>query len=198
MPHTVADHYERNAHAFDLARRRNFVERHWLDRFLLAVPKGGAVLDLGCGGGEPIARYLIDAGRQLTGVDASAKMIALIRTRFGAHNFVHADMRNYAPGRSFGGVLAWDSLFHLAHNDQAAMIARIARWLDPGAPFLFNTGGAHGEAIGEQFGERLYHASLSPAEYRALFAEAGLLEVAYSPDDRATGGRTVWLVYKRK
>lgn len=40
MPDRIAEHYERHAHAFDEARRRNFVEQGWLDRFLLAVPKG--------------------------------------------------------------------------------------------------------------------------------------------------------------
>jgi 2-polyprenyl-3-methyl-5-hydroxy-6-metoxy-1,4-benzoquinol methylase len=198
MPDRIADHYERNAHAFDLARRRDFVERHWLDRFLLAVPKGGQVLDLGCGGGEPIVRYIVDHGRCVTGVDSSAAMIGLVRTRFARHHWVQGDMRTYSPGHAFHGVLAWDSLFHLRHEDQAMMIEKAARWLEPGGAFLFNTGPSHGEAHGIQFGEGLYHASLHPADYRALFAECGLLEIAFAPEDKATGGRTVWFACKRR
>jgi cyclopropane fatty-acyl-phospholipid synthase-like methyltransferase len=38
---------------------------------------GGSILDLGCGMGEPIARYFIRVGYQVTGVDSSAAMIAL-------------------------------------------------------------------------------------------------------------------------
>lgn len=196
MPDRVVDHYERHAHAFDSARRRAFVEKGWLDRFLLAVPKNGHILDLGCGGGEPVARYLIDTGHHVTGVDVSEKMIGLCRTRFGRHVWLRADMRSAAMGRLFHGILAWDSLFHLAHDDQAAMIAKMARWLEPGGVMLFNTGPARGEAIGCQFGEHLYHASLAPYEYRALFEENGLLEVAFAPDDAATGGRSIWLVHK--
>jgi len=195
MPDRIAEHYERHAHAFDSARRKGFVERHWLDRFLLGVAKSGHILDLGCGG-EPISRYLIDSGRQLIGVDASARMIALARTRFSRHIWVHADMRKVAPGRSFEGVVAWDSLFHLGHDDQARMIERMARWLEPGGMLLFSSGPAHGEAIGEQFGEALYHASLDPWEYRQLFQELGLTEIAFAPEDPATGGRTVWLARK--
>jgi len=196
MPDRIAEHYERHAHAFDSLRRRNFNERHWLDRFLVGVPKSGHVLDLGCGGAEPIARYVIDTGRALTGVDISAKMIALARTRFGRQIWLKADMRTAAMGRKYNGVLAWDSLFHLPHRDQQAMIGRIANWLEPGGMFLFNSGPEHGEAIGDQFGESLYHASLAPWEYRELFAEFGLTEIAFAPDDPATGGRTVWLVRK--
>lgn len=196
MPDRIADHYIRNAHAFDEARRKNFVERGWLDRMLLAVPRGGDILDLGCGGGEPIARYLIDRGHHVTGVDASDEMIALVRARFGRHQWHHLDMRQLATERRFHAVVAWDSLFHLPHADQAMMIARIATWLEPGGAFLFNTGAARGPVLGCQFGEEIFHDSFTPGEYRSLLAQVNLLEVGFVPDDRATGGRSVWLVRK--
>ncbi|MES2444150.1 MAG: methyltransferase domain-containing protein [Pseudomonadota bacterium] len=196
MPDRIAEHYERHAHAFDEARRKQFVERHWLDRFLLGIPRNGHILDLGCGGGEPIARHLIDTGHQLTGVDISGRMIALARTRFGRHRWHHADMRTVSLGHGFHGVLAWDSLFHLGHDDQARMIERFARWLEPGGMLLFNSGPERGEAIGSQFGDALYHASLDPWEYRRLFQELGLTEIAFAPEDPSTGGRTVWLARK--
>ncbi len=196
MPDRIAEHYERHAHAFDEARRKSFVERPWLDRFLLGVARGGDILDLGCGAGEPIARYLIDAGHPLTGIDSSARMIALARTRFGRHSWIQADMRSVTIAGRFHGVLAWDSLFHLAHDDQVRMIERIGRWLEPNGMLLFNSGSAHGEAIGEQFGEELYHASLDPWEYRRLFHELGLTEIAFAPEDAAAGGRAVWLARK--
>lgn len=196
MPDRIVEHYERHAHAFDEARRKLFVERPWLDRFLLAVPKGGQILDLGCGAAEPIDRYLIDAGYQLTGVDNSARMLALAKTRFGRQRWIQQDMRRLAVNHKFHGILAWDSLFHLNHQDQAAMIVKIARWLEDGGMFLFNSGPAKGEAIGAQFGEPLYHASLEPWQYRALFEELKLTEMAYAPADAITGGWSVWLVRK--
>ncbi|WP_448661739.1 class I SAM-dependent DNA methyltransferase [Sphingomonas sp. CJ20] len=198
MPDRIGAHYDRHAHAFDDARRSRFVERGWLDRMLLAMPKRARVLDLGCGAGEPIARYLIDAGHSLTGVDASEPMIAVARTRFGRHHWLCADMRSVAIEGPFDGVLAWDSLFHLPPDDQAAMIARVAGWLAPTAPFLFNTGPARGEAMGCQFGEPLYHASLAPEDYRALFAAHRLIEIAFTPEDPHAGGRSVWLVRKAR
>jgi len=197
MPDRIADHYERNAHAFDEARRKNFVEQPWLDRFLLAVPKGGRVLDLGCGAGEPIARYLIDRDRRLTGVDVSAAMIALARTRFARHEWICADMREVSLDTRFHGVVAWDSLFHLPPEAQGEVLARVADLLEPGGALLFNTGSARGEVMGCQFGDELYHASLAPSDYRAIFAVHGLLEVAFAPHDVTAGGRAIWLARKR-
>jgi 2-polyprenyl-3-methyl-5-hydroxy-6-metoxy-1,4-benzoquinol methylase len=194
MPDRVAEHYDRHAHAFDKARRTEFIERPWFDRFMLGVRRGGRILDLGCGGGEPVDRYLIDHGYSVTGVDAAEKMIALARIRFARQRWLKVDMRKLVLGERFDGVLAWDSMFHLRHQDQAAMLIRMAGWLAPEGAMLFNTGPAWGEVSACQFGESLYHASLDPWEYRALFEELGLTEVAFAPDDPAAAGRTVWLV----
>jgi SAM-dependent methyltransferase len=196
MPDRVAEHYERHAHAFDRVRRGQFPERGWFDRFRIGVRRGGPILDLGCGGGEPVDRYLIDNGHQLTGNDASGTMIALARIRFPRHRWLHFDMRTLVFDEKFAGVVAWDSLFHLPHRDQAAMIARVAGWLEKDGAFLFNTGPAHGEVVGEQFEEELYHASLDPAEYRELFRAVWLTEIAFVPEDPNAGGRSVWLVRK--
>lgn len=196
MPDRVAEHYERHAHAFDRLRSVQSVDRHWFDRFLIGVRRGGTILDLGCGAGEPVARYLIDHGYPVVGVDSSQRMIDLARIRFPRHAWHHMDMRNAAFEQHFAGAVAWDSLFHLPHADQAQMIYNVACWLEKDANFLFNTGPEHGVAIGEQFDEELYHASLDPSEYRGLFAQVGLSEVAFLSEDPNAGGRTVWLVRK--
>ena len=60
--------YQRHAHDFDRERWRNLFERPWLDRFAALLPRGGSILDLGCGSGEPIARHFIEGGYTVTGV----------------------------------------------------------------------------------------------------------------------------------
>jgi len=185
--------YERHASAFDKDRYRGLFERGWLDRFRALIPPGGSVLDLGCGMGEPIARYLIEAGYALTGVDSSASMIALCRQRFPAQTWHVADMRNLALARTFDGILAWDSFFHLNHADQRQMFPVFAAHAAPGAALMFTSGPAHDEAVGEYQGEKLYHASLDPAEYRALLSQNGFAVEAHIAEDADCGGHTVWL-----
>jgi len=196
MPDRIAEHYERHAHAFDAARNKDLVEKAWLERFLSGVPKGGQILDLGCGAGEPIARYLIDRDRRLTGVDVSERMITLARTRFGRHRWICVDMRSVEFEGPFDGVIAWDSLFHLRPEEQAEMVVKAAAWLAPGGALLFNSGSSRDVTIGCQFGEKLYHASLAPGDYRALFVMHGLIEVAFNPQDDTAGGRAIWLARK--
>lgn len=197
MPDRIADHYARHAHAFDAARSRTLIERAWLERFLRTLPRGGTILDLGCGGGEPIARFLIDHGTQLTGVDSSPGLIGLARTRFARQRWIEADMRSVnLDAAAYDGAIAWGCLFHLDHDDQVAMLARIAEWLRPGGSLLFNTGSEHGVRIGSFEGDPLFHASYSLDGYRMLLANCGFEVALHRRDDPDCGHATVWLARK--
>jgi hypothetical protein len=93
----------------------------------------------------------------------------------------------------FQGLIAWDSFFHLSADDQAGMFPVFAQHAAPGAALMFTSGPGHGEAIGSYGGEELYHASLAPDEYRALFEANGFAVRGQVTQDPQCGGRTVWL-----
>lgn len=189
--------YERHAAAFDEDRGKRLVERAWMERFRAAMSKSATVLDLGCGSGEPVARFLIEAGHRVTGVDSSPTLIDLCRSRFPAHEWIVADMRDLRLDRRFGGIIAWNSFFHLTPDDQRAMWGVFRAHAEPGAALMFTSGPAAGEAIGEYQGEALYHASLDPADYEKLARAYGFDVVSYVPEDQDCGGLTVWLMQKR-
>ena len=189
----IIDLYERHSEVYDRDRGRALQERAWLDRFLSHVPAGGTVLDVGCGMGEPIARYIIEHGFRVAGVDSSPSMIERCRARFPELEWIVADMRELKLGRRFGGIVAWDSFFHLAGDDQRAMFPRFAAHAQPGAPLMFTSGTSEGEAIGSWCGEPLYHASLDPAEYERLLASNGFGVRAHAVEDPQCGHHTVWL-----
>ena len=191
----IVDLYERKAYdwAADRRQQTHLFEQGWLDRFLSFVPEGGAVLDIGCGFGKPIAAYLITRGFNVSGVDSSPTMISLCRRDFPGQDWRVADMRTLDLGRRFAGILAWDSFFHLGFDDQRRMFPVFAAHAAPGAPLMFTSGPAHGEAIGELHGEPLYHASLAPDEYRALLAANGFTVVDARMNDADCGGHSVWL-----
>lgn len=185
--------YERHALAFDRDRDKSLFEQGWLDRFRAAIGVGADVLDVGCGSGEPIARALIACGHRVTGLDASPSLVGLCASRFPDQTWIVSDMRRMALGARFGGIIAWDSLFHLGPADQRAMFAVFGAHAKPGAALMFTSGPAAGEAIGSYRGDTLYHASLDPADYVALLADAGFAVLGHRVEDPGCGGRTVWL-----
>ena len=189
--------YDRNAVRYDQDRLRILFEKVWLDRFLALLPKGGAILDIGCGMAEPIARYFIEAGFTLTGVDSSPAMIGLSKRRFPDHDWRVADMRTLSLGRRFDGLIAWDSFFHLTHDAQRKMFPIFRAHAAPHAALMFTSGPAHGEAIGSYHGKPLYHSSLDAAEYGALLDRNGFDVVAHVANDPDCDRHTVWLARVR-
>ena len=185
--------YRRHAGAWAADRGNTLTEGAWLDRFLAPLPAGGAVLDIGCGSGEPIGRYAVGRGHPVTGVDASPGMIGLCRERLPDQGWRVADMRTLSLGRAFDGLLAWDSFFHLRHEDQRRMFPIFREHAAPGGALMFTSGPGYRVAIGSYRGEPLHHASLDEAEYRALLEANGFGVVAHVVDDPTCGGHTIWL-----
>ena len=202
MPHDPAAFdiirlYRRHAPAWAAARGTALMEGAWLDRFTDLMPQVGCVLDIGCGPGVPIARYLVGKGHQVVGVDSSPEMVAMFQANLPGTEAKVADMRTLSLGRRFDGLIAWDSFFHLTPDDQRGMFPIFAAHAATGAPLMFTSGPALGEAIGTLEGEPLYHASLDPAEYRLLLDQSGFDLVDHRIEDPDCGGHTVWLARRR-
>ncbi len=165
----IVGHYELHAREWDIDRREaEWNDKPWHDRFIAALPGSASVLDLGCGGGSPVALNMAARGLRVTGVDASPTLVSLCRDRRPDQEWVVADMRSLLLGRRFDGVLAWDSFFHLNPEDQRRMFDVFAAHAAGLATLMFNTGPAHGEGLGCYRGDPLYHASLDVNEYEAL------------------------------
>ncbi len=188
--------YEAVAQEFDRDRSKSLMEKFYLDRVLAHLVDGASVLDLGCGSAEPIAKFFIDNGCRVTGVDAAAAMIAMCRNRYPQHTWIEADMRALDLRRRFDAVIAWDSFFHLPAGEQRAMFPVFAQHAAPGAPLLFTSGPQAGVAMGEIYGHPLYHASLDTAEYEALLDANGFKVLLHRVEDPDCGRHTVWLAQR--
>ena len=97
------------------------------------------VLELGCGAGVPVTEELVRRrGCRVTANDLSSTQLALARAHLPAGEgveveWVQGDMMelDFAAG-SLDAVVAMYSVIHLPRAEQAALLARIRRWLRPG------------------------------------------------------------------
>jgi SAM-dependent methyltransferase len=107
----------------------------------LARESDGPVLELGCGTGRVLLRVAED-GVDCTGLDASAEMLAVLRSRAAAGIALeHADMRAFDLGeRRFGLIFSAFRAFQhlLTVDDQLRCLARVRAHLAPGGAFAFD------------------------------------------------------------
>lgn len=191
--------YDEIAEWFDSHRNKDLtMERSYLDILQTQIPAGGKILDVGCGTGEPIAKFFIENGYQITGVDASQKMIDLCQQSFPKGKWILADMRNLNFQEEFDVVIAWHSFFHLPHDDQRTTLRLFASLVANNGLLVFTSGPEYGESWSDNGGHNLYHASLSSEEYTDILSENAFKILVHKIRDPECGEATVWVAQKEE
>lgn len=111
-----------------------------IDEFISHVKLGSHILDAGCGSGI-VARYLIDIGYQVTGIDISQKMLDLAKHRVPEATFVVGDMTalDFEDG-SFDGIVSTFAVFHVPRAEHYRLFLDFHRILRKGGALLFSVG----------------------------------------------------------
>ena len=191
----MANPYDRIAGKFVRARV-GFREQGYVDRLIALATPGARILDLGCGTGIPIARHLIDHGFRLTGVDSSAEMLALARRHCPEAELILGDMTELALDGPFGGMVAWDSVFHVPRARHDSLFAEMSRLLAPGAPLLLSVGGSEGDFTAPMFDVAFSYSGDHPSEGRRRLEACGFKVLTAEVDDPTSGGHVAMLCAK--
>lgn len=107
-----------------------------LEKLASTLPTEATVLDLGCGAGVPVTRWL--ARRfAVTGADVSGRQLELARNNAPGATFIKADMTelNFPP-ETFDAIVAFHSIIHVPRTRHRALLNDVYRWLKPGGIFL--------------------------------------------------------------
>jgi SAM-dependent methyltransferase len=113
----------------------------WLADLHRRLPASAAVLDLGCGCGVPVARYLANVGHRVTGVDISEVQIERARRLVPSGKFLRVDaIELQLPPASLDAVLCLYALIHMPLAEQPRLIDRMTTWLRPGGWLLATAG----------------------------------------------------------
>ncbi|MBO0869296.1 MAG: class I SAM-dependent methyltransferase [Micromonosporaceae bacterium] len=131
--------YDSFAEAYSAETENNLVNAYYERPAMLALAAevaGRRILDAGCGSG-PLSAALRDRGAVVTGIDASAGMLALARRRLGEQAALHlgdlSDRLPFADG-AFDDVVASLVLHYL--EDWGPALAEFRRVLRPGGRLI--------------------------------------------------------------
>ncbi len=148
----------------------------YIEVLLKELPSKAQVLDLGCGAGIPatsdLAKHFV-----VTGVDISARMIALARENVPSAKFIQADMTeiDFLPN-SFYAVISFYSMIHVPRDKQQRLLNKIASWLRPGGFFVATMGASSAQMILEKdwMGVPMFWSIYGTETNLRLIREAGL------------------------
>ena len=179
----------------------------YVDKAVANLSSGSMILDLGCGTGDPIAKYLVNRGYRVVGVDESAAMLKIAKTTVPEAELVQADMVEIQFTGRFAGAIAWNSLFHVNRKHHAAIFAKIFDALDPGGKLLLAVGGSDPKAsasvnatgdgfTSEMFGHEFYYSGFAPEITRGLLESAGFKIDIWEVDDPSSLGHIAVIARK--
>jgi cyclopropane fatty-acyl-phospholipid synthase-like methyltransferase len=140
------------------------------------LPRGARVIELGCGAGVPATRMLAQ-DFEVTGVDLSARQIALARQNVPQARFLQADITQLdLPPESYDGIVALYALFHVPREEQPSLLCSMASWLRPGGLLVATMGtqASEGDVEADWLGAPMYWSSYKSATNVRLVQKAGL------------------------
>jgi SAM-dependent methyltransferase len=156
-----------------LARRSTGVGVNAVRNWARTLPRGGAVIDLGCGPGLPITEVLVAEGLNAFGVDTAPSFVQAFRRNLPNTPVVCEAVQDSSFfDRTFDAVLAWGLMFLLSVEDQGRLIRRIADILVPGGRLLFTSPAQ--QLVWNDAMTGLESFSLGAEEYRRLLLAVGV------------------------
>jgi ubiquinone/menaquinone biosynthesis C-methylase UbiE len=172
----VAEHYA--TEYFEELKRKPF-DREVLDSFADSLRGQGKVCEIGCGPGQ-IARYLLDRGVNMRGIDLSDEMVKCARRLNPDISFEQGDMLalNFKDA-SFAGLVSFYAVIHLKRPDMTRALKEMRRVLQPGGKLLVSFHGGAGELHRDEwYGQPVsIDVTLMTSEEMAHFLAAARLAV---------------------
>lgn len=171
------------------------------DHFISLLPKGGSVLDVGCAGGFK-ARYFVDRGFAVTGVDISENLLDIARREVPEAQFMLADMRDLSEVEGeFDGVFAQASLLHIPKAEVPAVLRGMYQKVKPGrllyiAVKAARPGGPEEDMVEENdygYAYQRFFSYFTLDEIKAYCTELRMTVVYENASNPAPSAKTNWL-----
>lgn len=169
----VKSGYEAIAEAYTRQREATSEDIRLLDDFAAGLPRGGRLLDAGCGGGKAAAT--IARAVRIVGLDLAKAQLGLLRTHAPAADPVMGDMTRL-PFRagSFDAIVSLYAIIHVPRAEHRGLIREFHRVLRPSGTALLCMGEVDlpGE-VAEYMGTRMFWSHFDGETNRRMLREQG-------------------------
>jgi len=166
-PASIA-YYDKNSDAF-ITSTAEVDMRELYKPFLLTIPNGGRILDLGCGSGRD-TKFFIERSYEVVAIDASSEMVAATQSLVEADvSQMRFDEMNFT--NEFDGIWACASLLHITESELKNILEKCLQALcQSGAMFVSFKYGTSQRSIGGRLftdlNEEKFKTLLDKLEYK--------------------------------
>jgi len=168
-----------------------------LDKFVSYLSSKAHVLDAGCGAGIPSAKFLVDKGIKVTGIDLSDTMLNLAKKNVPEASFINMDMNLLEfEENSFDGIISVFTLFHIPRENHLSIFENFYKILKEGGILMINTGVNESEGRSMFFGEEMFWSNYDPKKTLELVKRAGF-SILYD-DILVRGGEYQYWMFAKK
>ena len=165
-------------------------------------PRGGKVLDVGCGNGSFITSHFAE-DFQVAGVDISDYQISEAQKNVPKGEFMCGDVRDcrFEPA-TFDAIMSFYCFNHIERNDYPGLLARFHEWLKVDG-YLVASFGVNDEKewIGEWLGARTFFSSHSREATLTLINAAGFRiesEVVETEIEDGEDASFLWIIARKQ
>ncbi|MCG3225373.1 MAG: class I SAM-dependent methyltransferase [Candidatus Heimdallarchaeota archaeon] len=178
------------------SERNKFESIIELRQFTELLTSGAKILDVGCGAGVPVTKYLVDEGFSVIGIDISEEMLSLAKKHVPKGEFLKADMSEMDfLDDSFDGIVSFYAIIHLPREKHAFLFKKFRRILKPRGIMLIGLGSSESEDTGEYFGTKMFWSHYSAEQSLELVKDAGF-EIIFEEVLERGGERHYWILAK--
>ncbi|MFX1569059.1 MAG: class I SAM-dependent methyltransferase [Promethearchaeota archaeon] len=168
-----------------------------LETFSSLLPENASILDAGCGAGIPTAKFLVEKGFNVIGIDLSDKMLSLARKNTPDATFLKMDINDITFNKNtFDGIISVYTLFHIPRGNHQEIFRRFYEILKPGGVIMLNIGIAESEGKSIFFGVPIFWSNYNPKTTLDLVKKAGFSIIFEGVLER--GGELQYWIYGKK
>ncbi len=171
---TVRKGYDSCADRYYETRNQLFSEDRFHD-FIEKLPEEGRILDVGCGAGVPVTKYLADRGYRMIGVDLSREMLKRAKENVPSGDFLQQDMTSLDFDEDgFDGLTAFYSIIHVPRGEHRGLLSDINDILRTSGVMLISLGSTGWEGTNDDFlGAEMYWSHHSPEKTLQMVEDVG-------------------------
>jgi len=169
-----------------------------LEQLAVLLPKGSTILDIGCGAGVPIDKFLSENGYTVKGIDISEKQIELAKKNVPHASYEVKDMSEFKDNEyDVDAIVSFYAIFHTPREIHFELFKKLASFLKSGGLLLVTMGSSDWEGEEENFhGAHMYWSHYSPEKNVEIVKKAGFEIISDKLD--MSGGEKHQIIFCRR